>query len=51
VTIDMIVSHRSTDNLNVGSNFDLQKLKLSKSAYSIEDGDIPCTFEVEPTFG
>jgi len=38
-------------NSKAGSNFDLQKLKLSKSAYSIEDGDIPCTSEVEPTFG
>jgi len=49
-----VFTHRSNVNPNLyllGSNFDLQKLMQSKSAYSIDDGDIPCTPEKEPTYG
>ncbi len=35
---------------NSGSTFDLRALTLTNSAYSITDGDIPCTPENEPAF-
>lgn len=38
---------------HTGSTFDLRKLTLplnSPTAYTIKDGDIPCTPEIEPTY-